>query len=220
MGRQRHADVAVQDNVVIWEVPKIDPKYHTFRVYVASGILNLDYISYVPALSTSTGNDQVVLDDQDPLGPGKLLTYTGVWNHVNGKEADLTNGYAFNKTYSDASSVGASYKFAFTGVLHVRTALLEFPGLNEVSLSLLGSSISVYGLLNFASGRLSATYSVDGGPPLARTHLNGSHTVNAGIWATNQRLYHEVLLPGDHVLTVRITEATDNQVWARFVRAR
>ena len=100
---------------MIWEIPELSSAYHTIRVYPAVGILNLDYVAYVPARATAIVKDQVVLDDQDPVGPGKLIKYTGSWNRVSGQAADLTNGYAFNKTYSDTSSVGASYTFAFTG---------------------------------------------------------------------------------------------------------
>ncbi|KAF8961759.1 hypothetical protein BDZ97DRAFT_1759763 [Flammula alnicola] len=73
-------------------------------------------------------------------------------------------------------------------------------------------SISVYGLLHPQAGKLSASFSVDGGASTNFTPYDGSQTANASSWLLFQQFFHQDLAPGNHSLLVTLEQATGSQM--------
>jgi hypothetical protein len=81
-----------------------------------------------------------------------------------------------------------------------------------------GASISVYGLLNQQSGRLSSTYSIDGGTPVTFTAYNGTQKAAPNVWTLSQRFFYKEVIPGNHTLTVKVSEVTGSQTfWVDYL---
>lgn len=73
----------------------------------------------------------------------------------------------------------------------------------------------MYGLLQQVSGKLSATFSVDGGQtstyaPFGQDGNDDDDDDNP--WLLSQQLYQQNLSPGTHTLLVTVTQTTGSQV--------
>lgn len=55
-------------------------------------------------------------------------------------------------------------------------------------------------------------YSIDGGPPVTFTAYNGTQTAAPDVWSLYQRFFYKEVIPGNHTLTVTVSEVTESQV--------
>ncbi|KDR80385.1 hypothetical protein GALMADRAFT_154013 [Galerina marginata CBS 339.88] len=113
------------------------------------------------------------------------IQYSANWTKTTG---DFAVGSSYKGTISGSSTKGSTMKFDFVG-----------------------ASISVYGLLNQQDGKLSASFSVDGGNAVTYAPFDGTQTANASSWSLSQQFFHQDLVPGNHSLLLNLNEVTGSQ---------
>ncbi|KDR79533.1 hypothetical protein GALMADRAFT_1244154 [Galerina marginata CBS 339.88] len=178
-------NVKSQTSVNIWNLQGLDSAvYHSLKVFPTAGQFAIDYLTYTPNQNTGSFGLvglDLIVDDAD--GP---IQYSGSW--TNSTSSNVPAGIPYKGTLTGTKTNGSSMNFAFTG-----------------------STISVYGLLNQGDGKLSASFSVDGGAPTAFAPFNGTQTIDASLWTPSQ-FFHQDLVPGSHSLHVELGEATGSQM--------
>ncbi|KAF8068697.1 hypothetical protein FPV67DRAFT_1760543 [Lyophyllum atratum] len=90
---------------------------------------------------------------------------------------------------------------------------------DSFTLTFVGKSISVYGLLNQQPGKLSSTYSIDGGPETTFSPYDGTQASSPDVWALHQEFFSTAVdPPGRHTLTVKVGEVTGSQMfWLDYI---
>ncbi|KAG5635772.1 hypothetical protein H0H81_010152 [Sphagnurus paluster] len=117
---------------------------------------------------------------------------------------DTDPGIKYNGQWTEQSGTVYSSGMSYNGTIHGSTT----PG-DSFTVSFTGDSISVYGLLGQQAGSHSSTYSIDGGPP---TFYNYSfNATDANISTLNQKFFSADVSPGQHNLTVIVTEVSGSQ---------
>ncbi|KIM37208.1 hypothetical protein M413DRAFT_448702 [Hebeloma cylindrosporum] len=170
--------------VNIWNVQGLsETVYHTMELFPSNGLFTLDYITIAPTKYSVFTGFNLIIDDADPA-----LHYSGNWTHSAGEDFAL-GSVLYERTMTGTNMTGSTLRFDF-----------------------IGSSVTVYGLLNQQAGKLTAAFSVDGKPPPTKfTPFDGSQTVNTSSWLLSQRFFHQDLVPGNHSLLVTLDEITDSQ---------
>ncbi|KAH9487224.1 hypothetical protein JR316_0001293 [Psilocybe cubensis] len=118
----------------------------------------------------------------------KSVQFSGNWTK---SAPSMQNGVPYQGTVTGSSTVGDTMKVQFVG-----------------------SSVTVYGLLQQVSGKLSATFSVDGGQtstyaPFGQDGNDDDDDDNP--WLFSQQLYQQNLSPGTHTLLVTVTQTSGSQ---------
>ncbi|KAF9455921.1 hypothetical protein BDZ94DRAFT_1315683 [Collybia nuda] len=176
-------EISGKTGIQLWGVEQVTSGLHSISLIPTGGQPSFDYAVVTPTSSSPLNEKILVLDDTD-----LQIKYNGVWVPETGKR--FPNGIAFGDTMRGTTRKGDSMTLGFVG-----------------------SSISVYGLLNQRPGILSSTYSIDGGPPTTFTAYNGSQTAASDIWSLSQRFFFKEVIPGNHTLTVTVSEITGSQVF-------
>jgi len=82
----------------------------------------------------------------------------------------------------------------------------------------IGSSVSVYGILQNVEGELIVDFSVDGKFADRVTVFNGSQTIDPSLWTFNAPLWQLSVASGDHTLHCEVYSATGSQASFFYVR--
>ncbi|KAG5634063.1 hypothetical protein H0H81_003570, partial [Sphagnurus paluster] len=124
---------------------------------------------------------------------------------------DTDPGIKYSGKWTEQSATVYSSGLSYNGTMHGSTT----PG-DSFTVSFTGDSISVYGLLSQQTGSHSSTYSIDGGPPTSYNYsFNATPT---GTSSLNQNFFSIDVIPGQHNLTVTVTEVTGSQTfWIDYV---
>ncbi|KAJ2912397.1 hypothetical protein MD484_g8013, partial [Candolleomyces efflorescens] len=155
---------------------------YSIEIVPDSGRFTLDYVLFTPDKPSGYAGQRLMSDDHDST----IKYSTGQWSLT--ESVVLPRAIPMKGTLARATAVGASWSVQFTG-----------------------ADIAVYGVVNSVSGKLSASYSIDGGPASTMTHVNGSQAVNADTWLMNQAFFRQNVAEGTHTLNVTVTELTGNQ---------
>ncbi|GLB45220.1 hypothetical protein LshimejAT787_2001250 [Lyophyllum shimeji] len=173
----------------LWGLDNLPDRSHTISLIPAGGELVFDYAIVTPTTSTYLATHTLVVDDTDPV-----IKYAGGgWTSRSGTQ--FPGGISFNNTQHGSSKQGDTFTFDFVG-----------------------RSIAVYGLLNQQAGKLSSTYSIDGGPATTFTAYNGTQASSQDTWALHQKFFSADVTAGRHTLTVTVGEVTGSQMfWLDYI---
>lgn len=184
-----------------WRLDNLKEKTHYLDLYLTAGNPTFDYFIINPTPSTDLTGEMLILDDADGD-----VRYDGNWTSVT--NSSFETGVMYRGTGHGSTRVGDSIVFQFEGKCSFKLTSKPTADCQGET----GSSISVYGVLNTQSGRLSSAYSIDGNPPIMYTPFDGSQTVQPDVWTLNQRFFHSNVTSGQHTLTVTVQEVTGLQV--------
>ncbi|KAF9476115.1 hypothetical protein BDN70DRAFT_995911 [Pholiota conissans] len=158
---------------------------HTINIFPTAGQFVLDYVTYVPNIDTTLTAADLILDDADP----EIQYGNANWNHTTG---DFQQGRPYNGTMTGTNTKGATMQLTFVG-----------------------SSVTVYGLLNRVDGRLSASFTVDGQNSSASTFnpFDGEQEdTDSSRWMLSQQFFRQDLSPGQHTLKMTLVDISGPQM--------
>ncbi|KAH9476879.1 hypothetical protein JR316_0010795 [Psilocybe cubensis] len=211
------------DGSVPYNTSYADPNPQTYRQWYQSPLLadgphvvalshiagtSLDYAVVTVGPSTPLTNEHIIVDNDDPG-----VTFNGTWSrsHSMFNSGPQPDGFPYHNTTHQSSTVGSSFTYRFSG--QDTRSLPVYLRSSKV----LGHSAAVYGIFNWAYvGILSLTFSLDG-ESLAQSYRVSPDTPQSKNEIGQQQNFlfysYDFLSPGDHTLTVNVTEAI-NQTFA------
>lgn len=75
----------------------------------------------------------------------------------------------------------------------------------------------MYGILNEADGRLAAAFSVDNGPVTNFNPFDGDQDSDDDDWRLSRQFFYQSLSPGQHTLSVTLTNVSQQQVSTSYL---
>jgi len=81
--------------------------FHFLTIIPISGVLNIDFVTYIPTGQTPVNGRDVLVDDRHPL-----LQYSGHWVQMDG---NLPSGVGYQNTVSSSNRTTASVSYFFYG---------------------------------------------------------------------------------------------------------
>ncbi|TFK31043.1 hypothetical protein BDQ12DRAFT_729971 [Crucibulum laeve] len=165
-----------------WGLEGFGAGSHTIKLMPSRGQPIIDYFIVTPTQDTYLSGKTLIYDDVDPA-----LKYSGNW--AVRVSMNFTDGIPYFSSLYSTRNKGDAFTLRFVG-----------------------STVSVYGLLNQQAGSLVSSYSVDGAPPTKFNPYNGSQLPLPDKWQLNQKFFHQDLIPGIHNLTVTLDDVTGPQV--------
>ncbi|KAF5330130.1 hypothetical protein D9611_010540 [Ephemerocybe angulata] len=198
-----------KSGVVLWSMHDIPPTpltraggSHNVSLFLptdSTGQLHIDYVRYRPVGTEIAGPIALLVDNKDT----DAIQYDRLWPPAvweDGKESLYfpgkgPNGKPVSGSWARANEVGQTFVHSFQG----------------------NTTVSVYGAVGRAPGRLSITYSLNGTPQSDRIeYANGSQAIDRESW--NITKLYELPAPvggtkAFHELRVTVVEATEEQAF-------